>query len=310
MSAHDIDDKRFLLDLREVVNLSKHNEVLKPYAHEIKQEIVAATLRAEFSDILTKDYPPAAEAKIPKIIWWCWLQGENAAPDLVRQCLRSVKQNFPDYTINVIDAANFLDYVSFPEAVLEKFRRGIITRIHFSDLIRVELLKKYGGLWFDATLLFTGSRFVSALVSHSQFFCYQFFLPGVISRQMDMWFLASSRAHPLLCLLSDFHLAYWQKYNLLLTYQLSAIFCTLLFRAHPEYLKTTPPIDVHNCFLLQRMLAKPMDAAYFDLVCQLTEVHKLTHKFFSADDVKAIMSHDDTFYAYLMSRENFALQAI
>ena len=42
--------------------------------------------------------------------------------------------------------------------VMEKWEKGIITHTHMTDLLRLELLIKYGGMWIDATVLCTAKE--------------------------------------------------------------------------------------------------------------------------------------------------------
>lgn len=46
-----------------------------------------------------------------------------------------------------------LHYVDIPNEVAAKYKAGIITRAHFSDMVRMQLLYRYGGLWVDATIM-------------------------------------------------------------------------------------------------------------------------------------------------------------
>ena len=39
---------------------------------------------------------------------------------------------------------NYKNWISFPSHIDEKIKTGVITRTHLSDLIRLELLEKYG----------------------------------------------------------------------------------------------------------------------------------------------------------------------
>ena len=217
----------------------------------------------------------------------------------------SVRQNFSDYDVTIINEQNLLNYINLLNIILEKYNKCIISKIHFSDIIRIELLKKYGGLWFDATIMFTGKRFVHSIVSNTQFFCYQFFLPGSICRTMDMWFLASIPEHPSLCLASDLHIEYWQKYSLQLAYHLSALFFTLIFETHNDLIAQVPRLDAHNCFLLQKALPHKMNKEYYNIIINHTEIHKLTHKFFNINDAMLILTNNNTFYSYLLGCNNF-----
>ena len=47
--------------------------------------------------------------------------------------------------------------MNFPEWLLEKKDKGIITKTHMSDLLRLKLLGQYGGIWLDSTFYCTDS---------------------------------------------------------------------------------------------------------------------------------------------------------
>ena len=88
-----------------------------------------------------------------KYIWVCWLQGKESMPDIVKYCLKSLERNVPYNTeIKLITSTNLKEYVEFPDFIYQKLKVGSLTMTHFSDLIRMALLKKYGGLWIDATV--------------------------------------------------------------------------------------------------------------------------------------------------------------
>lgn len=92
--------------------------------------------------------------KEDKIIWFCWFQGLENAPLLVRKCFRNLELNKPkDFEIKVITESNYQEYLELPKFIEEKVAQGIISKTHFSDLLRFSLLAKYGGLWIDSTIL-------------------------------------------------------------------------------------------------------------------------------------------------------------
>jgi hypothetical protein len=68
------------------------------------------------------------------------------------------------------------DYVSFPDFILKKWKQGVITNTHMTDLLRLELLIKYGGLWLDATVLCTGQA--PEYFFSSDLFFFQTLKPG------------------------------------------------------------------------------------------------------------------------------------
>ncbi len=86
-------------------------------------------------------------------IWFLWLQGEARMPKVPKLCLDSVRRHACGHPVVVLDADNYRDYVTVPDYVDEKFRRGVMSAAHFSDVIRMSLLCQRGGLWLDATIL-------------------------------------------------------------------------------------------------------------------------------------------------------------
>ena len=60
---------------------------------------------------------------------------------------------------------------------MDKYKKGIFTRTHFSDILRLELLTKYGGTWIDASVLIT--KFDSRFYDNTLFFLVKHHLQDV-----------------------------------------------------------------------------------------------------------------------------------
>lgn len=90
-----------------------------------------------------------------KIIWVLWWQGETDMPDIVRTCSNSLRRHAGIYKVQYISRENYMDFVDVEEIYVNKLNRNAITITHFSDILRCKLLKKYGGVWMDATILLT-----------------------------------------------------------------------------------------------------------------------------------------------------------
>ncbi len=95
------------------------------------------------------------DGKIP--VWICWWQGEAEMPELIRCCIDSLKRNLPFDTVSLrmITLENCQEYVTFTGSVIRKFNEGNITYTQLSDILRAELLYRYGGMWIDATYYVT-----------------------------------------------------------------------------------------------------------------------------------------------------------
>jgi len=88
---------------------------------------------------------------IPKIIWSFWDSDE--IPDFITKCTDSWKEFNPDWKINMITKNSLKDYVGEEEAnniINWKFNDS---PQRFSDLVRLSVIAKFGGLWLDASIV-------------------------------------------------------------------------------------------------------------------------------------------------------------
>lgn len=81
-----------------------------------------------------------------KNIFICWFQGFDNAPVIVQKCLQSWIHYNPSWSIIKLDNTNLSEYVD-----LDKFIDPQISKNHLSDIIRIMILNRYGGVWVDAT---------------------------------------------------------------------------------------------------------------------------------------------------------------
>jgi hypothetical protein len=136
-------------------------------------------------------HPPE---RIPKIIWMYWHQGLDKAPTLVHHCVQSWKDQNPEWQLNLIDQDNLHDFVELklPSHILEKI--GIVKQ---SNLLRLQLLAEYGGVWADATTMCRKplDAWLPLAAAESGFFA--FYRPGR-DRLISSWFLASEKNSPLI----------------------------------------------------------------------------------------------------------------
>ena len=125
-----------------------------------KHDIMIRYYEKTFGDFLkTYDYNHTNQefqkTKYSDRIWICWWQGLEQAPELVKVCVNSIQKNAGNHRVIVLTDDNYKDYVDIPEWVEEKKNKGIITRTNYSDLLRLSLLAKHGGMWIDSTFFCT-----------------------------------------------------------------------------------------------------------------------------------------------------------
>jgi Capsular polysaccharide synthesis protein len=147
---------------------------------------------------------PVADVAIPKTIWFVWFQGVENAPEVVRACHDSWLSRNPGWDVVTLDESSL-----FTVASLDYTCGKLATQLpnHRSNVLRLELLSRYGGVWADATCFC-----VQALddwlpgVAGSGFFA--FAQPGP-DRPLSSWFLAASPANLLVVRWLERMGAYW-----------------------------------------------------------------------------------------------------
>lgn len=212
-------------------------------------------------------------------VWICWLQGINNAPKLVQKCYESVKQNLKDREIIIITSENILEYVVFPDYIWEKYKCGVITKTHFSDLLRLELLIKYGGLWIDATVLCTSSN-IPKYIYNSDLFVYQILKPGQDgqSQLISSWLMSSCSNNKILLATRAMLYEYWKNNNFILDYYLLHTFFAIACEQYTDEwnLVVKQPNSIPHILLLE--LFEKYNEEEFERVKAMTCFHKLSYK--------------------------------
>ena len=99
----------------------------------------------EFDIVLGND--ESIRKDLPKVIWIYW--HDSDVPDLVCQCIDKVKKLNPEFIVNIIYNKDINKYI--PNL---NFHRQDLTFQLKADIIRLELLYRYGGIWLDASMVF------------------------------------------------------------------------------------------------------------------------------------------------------------
>jgi hypothetical protein len=88
---------------------------------------------------------------LSKNIFLLWLQGWDKSKWINKQVAKSWEINNPEWKIHYIDLENLKNYVDDIDYIYD-INKNISPQAK-SDIIRLSLLKSYGGVWADATLL-------------------------------------------------------------------------------------------------------------------------------------------------------------
>ena len=215
---------------------------------------------------------------------------------IVQRCVDSIRQYSGDYKVVEITEDNYIKYVNMPEYIIRKYEAGIITRTHFSDLLRFALLTEYGGIWMDATILLTGN--LPSFVTVNPLFVYRNTQVG--SSMMSLNFISSCKHHPLVEDTKMMLYEYWRKETRMTDYLLAALFWTMAVRANKQNTELWNEVPNVPCALkdiLLKELNNPYSKERWEQICALSSVHKLTYKF----EEYGIDTHKKgSFYDYIL----------
>ena len=232
-------------------------------------------------------------------VWVCWFQGIENAPFIVKKCYQSLLNNLLDREIILITEQNYKEWVIFPEFIQKKFEKGIISRTHMSDLLRLEPLEHYGGTWIDATVLCTGQS-IPAYIWDSDLFVYQIMKPGLDghAQRTSNWFITACTNNPIIMLVKNLLYEYWRKHDSIIDYFLFHDFMELAIEAYPEEWIKVVPVSSSIPHILLLRFGEKYDERIWRAVKQMTPFHKLSWKF--TDTKLKEMEQPGTFYNIVM----------
>jgi len=144
---------------------------------------------------------------LPKIIWFLWFQGYEKAPYVVKKCLASWRENNPGWKIVFLEEQNLKEYIDTKEII--GGNDSYVSRQALSDIIRINLLKKYGGVWVDSTC-FCCNPLDDWLDSYMNNGFFAFDRPR-IDVPISSWFLASCLGSQLTSAYCEEVNSYWSK---------------------------------------------------------------------------------------------------
>ena len=124
----------------------KYNDVIKKYIIDNYSNTIEKYKNVKFKENkIERDCP----------IWIFWWQGLDNAPKIVKACITNNKKYAGNHKILLITKDNIDEYWKIPKYILEKIKNKELSITHLSDILRFNLLYKYGGIWLDATIYLT-----------------------------------------------------------------------------------------------------------------------------------------------------------
>jgi hypothetical protein len=129
------------------------------------------------------------------------------SPRVVDRCLSSWQRHNPDWDIRILDITNWAKVIDMPD-----LHRNDIGYAALSDILRINLLSRFGGIWVDATL-FCCKPLDEWLwpVFEAGFFAFSWGEGD--HRPLASWFLAARQDHVLTTRWRERVHEYWAAHN-------------------------------------------------------------------------------------------------
>lgn len=253
-------------------------------------------IRREIGDIIEKYrkeplYLPSSNKN--SNIWSLWWQGKGDVPEVVKLCRKSLLRNSNGFDVVLLNQKNYSDFITLPKFIIERQIKGEISLSHLSDIIRVGLLSRYGGIWLDSCLCVVKPIVPTKRMSMPRF-------EPNNSGNLGKWCfgaISTPSGHKLMRYMYDCLLRYWEKYDTAIDYLMFDSFMMIAYKEFPDVKKEIDSFeisspDLHNS---RYSFIEKTDKHYFDKIIEDNRYLSLTWRI----DYPKSSGDSDTYYGTL-----------
>ena len=272
-----------------------------------KNKIILERLKKEFDYVIDefKEYSFDTEYDENAPVWVSWMQGYDKAPDIVKKCIDSIKAS-TKHPVYIVTSENLNEYADIPDYISEKYASGIITNAQFSDILRMSLLSKHGGIWIDATV-FAPKKLPESIFEGEFYTCKR--------KQRECAYVSQYRWTSFInggqkgCVVQQamnrLFSEYWRKKDYLIDYLLVDYFMCLVYENIPKAKKLIDELDYNNSKVddLQEIMNLKFDKNTYDdiISAQDTYFYKLSWRM---DFAEKTSDGEQTFFGCFMNGRN------
>lgn len=256
----------FLSSERELDQRNSCFEYISKYKYALQNE-------------LPTDLEP--NGRYQNCVWTLWLQGEENAPQIVKNCIKSFRVYLKNYRLIVLDENSIQKYVHIPKIIMDKYKSGAISKTYFSDIVRYCLLYKYGGLWLDSTVLLT-DKFPDKILNQNFFMFSNCRFRSNYKPLTATWLIYSKQPGNVIFKdIINLNLEYWRHEDKLALYYLVYIFFAFAVESDPEaklVFEKMPYVREQNHFFTSYVA--PYSDEFLSKLLQYSHfpIHKLSYK--------------------------------
>ena len=263
-------------------------------------------IRNDFSAVIEKyknihsKTSDASKKSFSSNIWIFWWQGYEAAPLLVKKCIDSITRNAKNHPVVLITKENWRNHAYIPDYIIKKLEKGVITLTHFSDILRMVLISKHGGLWLDATI-FVSKEIPEYCFELPYFSIHYETSTSRIAKGKWTGFCQAGQKNSLIhTFCRDIFFSYWEKYNKLIDYFLIDYTMLTGYNNIPEFKKLVDSLPLNNQGIkeLDKHFNDEYSKEFLDNILSESTFFKLNWK----RDYKKETNGKKTLYGYFLEK--------
>lgn len=261
------------------LKVKKLSDMVDKWKHRVVSRWLYKNYKDTIVDSITVDSLFEKKSNGNRKIFVFWWQGEQTAPPIVKVCIASIYKWSDGFgEIVILNKNNFLDYLSLPDYIVNKISDGTIGLAHFSDILRFNLLKKYGGIWIDATC-FLSKNLPKYILDYS-FYSIKGAYDNGLGWQWTSFFMFAKKNDLLVENMCRFYNAYWKEHNEAITYLVLDCWITALRKHVPaidDEINKVPFYGTRIFTLISHIQEIYTSEHYKELLTQ-SFINKLTYK--------------------------------
>ncbi|AGZ39569.1 capsular polysaccharide synthesis protein [Actinoplanes friuliensis] len=220
------------------------------------------------------DRPARTALEMPIFVYWA--QGFESAPALVKRCVAELRANNPQAQVHELSDTNLGYYVDMPVDLVTALGDN---KTNFSDLVRLALLEKFGGIWVDATVYAPKalSEPVGAALGDGDFFAFNYHGPYISN-----WFLAARPGSYVAHLWRAAMYLWWEKRGELIEYFLAHHIFEMLYHLDADFAAEWDKgnrVSTRPAHALQVAMLQPYEPESFERLLTGSFAHKLRYKY-------------------------------
>lgn len=230
------------------------------------------------------------DSKLLNHIYVMWWQGVESAPVLVQNNIARMQEIFGKDRVCIITEQNWKQYCNLSNTIMKKFAAGKISIAALSDIIRFNLLKNYGGLWIDSTVILNNnSASLLAQFNNRDFFTisnldedYHY----ISKSKWTAWFIGGRAGYPLFEFATAFYNKYFEKHDFLIDYYTIDDIIAYFYVNNNEFKNDISSISYKwNPYLWSQNMYNPYKKEYIEKFKHedMYSIQKFTYKYTRAN---------------------------